>query len=916
MAAKKKTSSSEPTKYSAEEQKVIDGLMKLIRKEGRVRVRQAFRMLEKKFKSKNALRGFMKKLAEDGVLFELRDARDNTTYYYANRAGFYKPARLAKLIGEVEVDRIAAAVSNISQDSQQIAQQVYGSNGEQAAQFVETILELFLERELIKMDRQRAYTETDRGREFGTDTVSLQVADIAEVENLIAAEAEAEIPDPTQLTTDRIEKIVADDLFEKRISTVDITPMLRGRKSWKLLPIAEVLVGNQFSDLRLLNWLRTFARPDVTVFSGLVQGAYSAAQKSKQRVLTKKGGLNKVGHQLAVAGNILSDFEAITKEKVFYVAGDDDVAIAEDYALLAQKAEGKNWLYGCPRGTLSQEQAYRLYYREFDIKRTIQLEVIGPYQFRIGRGMKNKAEVQAAIGVRKSEYRLIIEILALKKYRKAWPKSYEKVVNMAALFGSTGKRFVTPDSLSLKVGNREILFVHNTNFSPITQYVDPIFAMESSIRQRLATGHSAPFMTIDCQQELFYGTYIGGAPGSGGHFMMTLPGMQNPLQEAEYRMRAPYRNALTSKSHRQNTFRKKLAIPGAAEWEFLDDGRIRMRIMNNKVRQILQDQRDEPEVREGICWLTDTQHGSITMVPELEALYMDYALYHRGAAYCIENGDIIHGTNYPQHFAESRPLRLTTMNSQKRFTEALQMPLLRGAPNLRVFMAQLGNHEWNSIGRKLSGDNDLDFLVTGLESFVAGQRAAGMKPTLQEIFNVSRIRVKRTHNPTEGDIVNWPYYAREIAGFKIAVSHLWMMWGGGRTPVDKQRKWLTGMSRVAGDIDFMFGGHWHSLWWCQEAEKLCFQVPSTASQSGYELILGLMSTAMCTYLEFSNRDGVTIELVPWEFLFNHYKPQSPFLKGRQQDLKRPKPGTVEYRQGKCSPFIEEMIDNLTGYIEV
>jgi hypothetical protein len=90
---------------------------------------------------------------------------------------------------------------------------------------------------------------------------------------------------------------------------------------------------------------------------------------------------------------------------------------------------------------------------------------------------------------------------------------------------------------------------------------------------------------------------------------------------------------------------------------------------------------------------------------------------------------------------------------------------------------------------------------------------------------------------------------------------------------------------------------------------------ASAGQSGYELHRGLMSTVMFTLVEFDNREGVTVEFVPWEFL-QDYKMQSPFYKGKDELLRRPKPGTVDYKHGKMSPFIESTIDDLTKYIEV
>lgn len=906
--------------FSDRDKERLEIIFRHLKKFGRVQHRDAVSLLNTTWEW---ARGFLSRMVGNGLLAEVFDMGNDCLWYYAAQEGFYSPKKLVNILPSSEVNRIVNEIPDEGSVSlEDIAEQLYGGKRHKPLSIIKTVLDRFVREELIEVSTNKSgdstYSRTEKGKEFGVDSQTLITLDATALENAIASRAETSPPDSERLTLSALERALAEDLKEKKISSLDISPLLRGKDSWKMLCLAEILFGNQFTDMKLLNWVLGKASPDITLVSGLIQGGFTGLQVDKRRVLADKLGLSKPGHQLVAAGNLLSELEKITKEKVFAFLGDDDEAVADDYAKLAQLAERKNWHHGVNTLSLSAEQKRRLMIREFYAKRRIQREIILPYQYRIGRCVLNSHEVREAIGVRKNEYRLIIEILVAKRRKLEYPKEYEKVVNVAALetVYTEAKRYVTPDSLSLKFGEREILAVHNTNFSPITQYVDPVFAMESQIRQRLAAGHEVPFMTMDFQQEMFYGGYIGDIPNSGGHFFMTLPGMQDSRQESEYRMKSYNRGVLTSKSHRQNTFRKKLAIPGAPEFEFLADGRIRLHIWNNRTREVVAEQRNKPEVREVVALVTDAQHGSITMCPEIEIKYMDYALFERKAKYLFENGDILHGLNYPQTFAENRPVRLTSVNSQKAFTELLQLPLIQSAPALEVFGAWLGNHEWNTFGRNISGTNDLEFLISALRGFVDGQVAAGKTPVLKEVFNVSRIRWAKTHNPTNGDMVNWPYYARTIAGFKLAISHLWMMRGGGRTPIDKQRKWLTGMAQAASDIDYMFGGHYHSLWWCQEANKLLLQLPSTASQSGYELVLGMMSTAMCTLIEVSNRDGVTLEFIPWEFLLNIYKCQSPAYKGRDADLMRPLPGTGEYSHGKMSPLIEQMIDDCTLYTPV
>jgi hypothetical protein len=282
------------------------------------------------------------------------------------------------------------------------------------------------------------------------------------------------------------------------------------------------------------------------------------------------------------------------------------------------------------------------------------------------------------------------------------------------------------------------------------------------------------------------------------------------------------------------------------------------------------------------------------------------------------------------------------------------MPLIEHAPELEEAGWWLGNHEWNTFGRNITGTNDLEPLAKEAQAriralrdyegnlkdltkqvlqYVPHAKIAAVKDLekrfiertgkLQRAMSVARIRWMKSHNlpslvtgergaGAEGDVVNWPFFSTELAGFKVAISHMWQPWGG-RTPIMQFQRWLRGMAGACGDIDVMVGGHLHTVWFAQEANKLLLQLGAAAGLSGYELARGLFSTVMFTRLEFDNREGVTVEYVPPEFLFFDYEPKSPFLKGRKSELIRPQPGSRDWKLGKISPFMERVIDECTWY---
>jgi hypothetical protein len=501
-----------------------------------------------------------------------------------------------------------------------------------------------------------------------------------------------------------------------------------------------------------------------------------------------------------------------------------------------------------------------------------------------------------------------MEILVANRNRFNYPKEYEKVVNVQALDGDSAKRTVTPDPALIKIGDTTIRVVHNVAFSDITQYVDTMLIPEMILRNLAARGTELPSILVNCHQEKFGAHYL------QGHWLINLPGMQNTSVSSTFDLKTFNTRVLSSKSLRQEMFRKEPVSAGAVGLEVFKDGRKKFHFWNNKIKRILESQRSEPEVEESVCLLTDLQHGSISMCPELEIAFVDYCLYEKKSTRLWLNGDIIQGINYFQTFSENRPYRMVSVDSQQRFTDKILMPLIVDAPNLRDFFGWLGNHEYNTFGSGVSGVNHLAFLEYKLQGYIEGLKKAGVDTPLKNAFMMSRIRMLNSHNPY-GDIVNWPYFSDTVAGFKSALSHMWRMRGRGRTPIHDASRWMRGMAKTAGDIDVMFGGHIHSFWMSQEAEKILVQLAASATLSGYELGLGVMSTVLFTRAIFSNRNGITVEIVPWQFLEN-YKLRCPAYKGKEELLKRPERGTIEYKYGKMSPFIESTIDELTQYREV
>src|SRR3989344_4894757 len=97
---------------------------------------------------------------------------------------------------------------------------------------------------------------------------------------------------------------------------------------------------------------------------------------------------------------------------------------------------------------------------------------------------------------------------------------------------------------------------------------------------------------------------------------------------------------------------------------------------------------------------------------------------------------------------------------------------------------------------------------------------------------------------------------------------------------------------------------------------LALQMPGLIDQSGLELGFGLTPLSLFCIVEFSNKEGITVEMYPMEYLVD-YQCRSPFYKDKNELLVRPKPGTREYDYGFDSPLIKQWEDEVDSkHVEV
>src|SRR3989344_4411716 len=879
----------------------------------------------------NFLRGILNKFVEWKVLSTFKQGTH--LQYLCNLPNFYQAEELLKLIPNEEMSRLIRPLVDGPKTLAMIEQETGSTVG---IHIVEAILGYYVDKGVIQSLKQPkgAFKLTDAAKLTGTDPDSLLGLDLFKAENLLDKQEDQEAHKIEAKDTKTLGQLARADLESKTI--VPQIVKVKG-ESAKIVTIGEVRLGNQFTDFDLLDFAEEQMKkdkPDVVVASGFVQGDHRSYQVERLRALTKVAMLHKIASQYKHADRFLKDYEEVAGS-VFYLLSDDDMNIAKSRTLIAMKE-----LFGLRRSGLSAlypEEISRLSGRDYVAYYEKQWEQVQTYMYRIGRSLLNQGQVNEIVpGLNKSEFLLILMVLLFKKFGHEIPESFRKVVDVEALFGDKAgsKRHVTPDPIMLKLmfgdnpeSVRTLQYIHNTGYSDVTQNKDSLVVLEQSIRLLQARGIKTPNFVFDFQAERFFGTNVGGS------FLFNLPGCQDTVLAASRMLKTFNTQIVGEKSHKQNTFRKEPVSSGVTDFQVFEDGRFKFRVLNNAVMKVIEANRNEKEVKKRLALFQDIQTGSPQMRLEWAIKAHDLALYGPNPVHHVSyNGDLLHGFSiYMQFVSESRIKKLVSIKSQQAMFEKGFLPFYP-APTAEFIGRVLGNHEWDNLMAKKEGGDPLAFLESGLTNKYAMhqegyQRAlldTGFKgqvsypyPEIVQIIPFSRGRTANSGNAEDGGTAHWPIYTKEIAGFRYAVQHKWQPFGGGgRTPVDSQIKWVTNMAKAAEGINIMLGGHYHSFWVSMLSDILLCQMPGLIDQSGLELGFGLTPLSLFCMVEFSNKEGITVEMYPMEYLAD-YQCRSPFYKDKNELLVRPQPGTREYDFGFDSPLIKQWEDEVDSkHVEV
>ncbi len=857
----------------------------------------------------NMSRGILMKFKEWGMLETIRINEPKPhNIYFSTTPGFYTQEEILKFVPREYQKNILQLFGEESLTIFELANLLNLS-----PLFLEEILDAFVSKGLL-VKSKASYKHSQALKEAGVSIESLEALDLVQAHNLLMQEKERKAAVHKIKSLKEVKEVIERDIRNKTVKPIEAKI---DDSSAKISFIGEVRFGQQFVDIDFVNWaikiLKERFQPHFVIASDFVQGDFRGIQVERLRSLTRTG-LQRIEQQYSAADVLLKELEKIVKNKVIYLLSDDDWQISLSRVIIA--LEQFRGIRHLGIGARWPEEIKRLSGADYYRLMKIQWEVVQPYMYRIGRSLLNADETKKIIGDHISELLVIIFILLFEEFKKPIPEKYKKLVDIEALHQDKpkSKRIISPDpvTLFLKELDKKILAQHNIAFSDITQYVDSGLIPEWILRNLQARGRETPFIWVDFHQERFWGTKLYNT------YIFNLPGCQNPIPAAEGKIKVFHTKVLSDKAHRQIYFRKEPPTAGIVSFEIVKDGRLKIHILNNKIKEVIESQKNQPEQKELLAYTSDWQFGSLTMRPEWVVKFLDYALYHRLVEHLVLNGDLIQGFHYPRFISENRPKRLVSISSQKTFTTTLIKPFFP-PPNLESIDMLLGNHEWEIWGSDITGQNNLEFLFFVINEIYEQQKKFDLKLKNPDIKIWNRIRLVKTAGKY-GSTVNHPYGSRVLkSGYKVGIQHQWYPRGGGRTPMHTQVTWLRNIAQAASDLHVLFGGHKHTFWIAMIAEILMLQLPGLNDQSAFEFARGLMPQPLGCIVEFSNKTGVTLELIPVDFLVEKYKCESSFYKEIDEKglLDRPAPGTLEYRYGLDSPFIHQLEEKVDAeYPEV
>lgn len=646
----------------------------------------------------------------------------------------------------------------------------------------------------------------------------------------------------------------------------------------KVLYMSELLLGNRASDPKFFidavdenAALPDDEKPDAIVLSGLLQGDYKFKQKNLRSTL--RPDMQDMDTQFRFAKQAL-DYAGKVGAPVVYTLSSEDRAVAEAYTDVVfrrmQQQAGKHGhddsMSVTAHDKLRAHPEWITHYR-------FQTDVVFPYCLRAGRRLKTGEELAAETDgeVDVDEYLLLWDSHQRAAAGKRPKKSARSVIDFANLRNT--RDLIIADDFNHIVktrGNRYHDKVrHSLGLTPVAKLQNH---MDTALKWRgmdAANSKDNYDHLITMHEQEAVGTHFpeGGAVHSIG-------GMLNPDSHVDEKgsIAGSYGNS----QHRLRSTRRRAHSPSATAIERHDDGRVRITIHNQKLREKMA---SIPQ-RTAIAKFCDWQTGSITARPDYQVKFADMVLQKVAAEHDVRimgGDDFLHGRNYPDFPNESQSTGLMSMDSQTVFTRGMLDNTLsvvdKDVLDRLQVRSTIGNHEWNSGTKKWHGYSFIDYFN---DAFMQAYIANGF--TADEARE--RVKFSDTLVTPKGEALKTYSAIDYIGNLGVESRHFSMerggKGGGGNLPVYQTHDQSVGLGAVKESIDVNINGHWHHPQYALFGDKLAVVNGSLAGLSGYEYERGYRPVVSGMILYVGGDKAPEIEFILEEALINHKIKKGPY----------------------------------------
>ncbi len=641
---------------------------------------------------------------------------------------------------------------------------------------------------------------------------------------------------------------------ESRVDTITIKT---NSNSIRMESVNELRIGHQDGlagiellerEVERIKQLPDDKKPHVLTVHNLIQSDFASHQARKRQANAK--GLNSKTEQYSAANEIL-DLLKSTGIPVIVSTGPDDEAMADDAAKeIVQEIRGAVRIGGKENFISYYESNQLIQDPGFQMHKLFYLEHIIPLQYRMGRRLREKNEVQAATGgeLNYSEYfALFNHIVHGEELPEELGIDPDIIAEMAEW--RDGVTFVNDFNLVAETEGKErdIASRHNTNFTAESlklNHMKSIMEQLGSVAASEGTDDMADLILTGRQQQAY----------SLANRAISLPGLWDTGKSLN--RKSYYANAPGDASRRSNFNRGVPGVPTLTTVEITDDDRL---IQMFTSKEFLDKADSLP--RTAIFEFCDQQIGSISARPDIQIMYLSYMLeVAKEMPIAIQfAGDMIHGNIYTSFANESQSVGLISLTSQKIMMRTIMErvfdtsdPIIKGLlENVIDCVVQPGNHDKQMRAKNLNGvDDNVDYL----------------EMTMKDILGKDRVRSEKVKNIDGTPVASWAARTH-LGAYSILTAHYHIQKfgrGGGGYPVSDAFKRVQGMGEKSPDI--LLGAHWHNPQTAMFGNILSVIGGPMAGQTEFEDFGGMKARPFGTVVKIGGKEPVAVESLSAETL--------------------------------------------------